>query len=106
MKGKGGKASEKKSENKKEKKGGKNAWALFLLILVGIVLGGFLGTFAGTLADKISFLKVLNAGQTFGLDKPLVLNFGILAITFAISVKITVASMIGVVLAIIIYRFV
>ena len=47
----------------------------------------------------------LNYGQTFGLDEPVVLNLGILVITFGLSVRITIASIIGMVLAIIIYRF-
>lgn len=81
--------------------GSKNSWALFLLILAGIVLGGFIGT----LAQDTGALSWLNYGQTFGLDDPVVLNLGILVITFGLSVRITIASIIGMVLAIIIYRF-
>lgn len=80
---------------------GKNSWALFLLILAGLVLGGFIGT----LTDGISVLNWLNYGQTFGLEKPIVLNLGLLVITFGLTIKITISSIIGVVLAIIIYRF-
>ena len=81
--------------------GNKNSWALFLLILAGIVLGGFIGM----LAQDTVALSWLNYGQTFGLDEPVVLNLGILVITFGLSVRITIASIIGMVLAIIIYRF-
>ena len=80
----------------------KNSWALFLLILAGLVLGGFIGT----LTDGISVLSWLNYGQTFGLEEPIVLNLGIVAITFALTIKITISSIIGIVLAIIIYRFI
>lgn len=80
--------------------GGKNSWALFLLILAGIVLGGFIGSLAG----NVSFLSWLNYGQSFGLDTPLILNMGILIITFGLSIKITIASIIGVIIGIIIYR--
>lgn len=80
--------------------GGKNAWALFLLILAGIVLGGFIGM----LSQKVSALSFLGYGQTFGLDDPIVLNLGILVVTFGLTIKITIASIIGVVIAIIIYR--
>ena len=65
---------------------GKNSWALFLLILAGLVLGGFIGT----LTDGISVLNWLNYGQTFGLEEPIVLNLGIVAITFALTIKITI----------------
>ena len=81
--------------------GSKNAWALFLLILAGIVLGGFIGM----LAEGTSALSWLNFGQTFGLDSPIVLNLGLLVITFGLNIKITIASIVGVIIAIIIYRF-
>ena len=70
--------------------GGKNSWALFLLLLTGIVLGGFIGM----LAEGVPALSWLGYGQTFGL-----------VITFGLTIKITIASIIGVVIAIIIYRF-
>ena len=81
--------------------GGKNTWALFLLILAGIVLGGFIGM----MTENVAALSWLGYGQTFGLDEPVVLNLGILVLTFGLKIKITIASIIGVVLAIIIYRF-
>ena len=80
--------------------GGKNPWALFLLILAGIVLGGFIGY----LAKDVSVLSWLNFGQEFGLDSPIKLNLGIMLITFGINIKITVASVIGVIIAIVVYR--
>lgn len=81
--------------------GSKNSWALLLMILAGIVLGGFIGM----LTENIPALGWLNYGQAFGLEQPLVLNLGILVITFALTIKITIASIIGMILAIIIYRF-
>ncbi len=78
----------------------KNFWILLLLLLSGIVLGGFIGA----MAEGISWLSWLNFGQSFGLDSPLVLNFGVLVITFGLSIKITMASILGVVVALIIYR--
>lgn len=82
--------------------GGKNSWALFLLMLAGIVLGGFIGTLT---ADMPGFAW-LNYGQSFGFDNPIVLNLGILVITFALNIKITIASIIGLVISAIIYRFI
>ena len=81
--------------------GGKNNWALFLLILAGIVLGGFIGM----LAEGVPALSWLGYGQSFGLDDPIVLNLGLLVITFGLTIKITIASIIGVVVSVIIYRF-
>ncbi len=79
----------------------KNFWILLLLLLAGIVLGGFLGE-----ATKgISPLSWLNFGQSFGLDTPLVLNLGVLVITFGLTIRITMASIIGVAIALLIYRY-
>ncbi len=81
--------------------GNKNTWALFLLLLSGIVLGGFIGM----LAEGSQAFSWLSFGQSFGLDQPIILNLGLLIITFGLSIKITIASIIGVVIAVIIYRF-
>ena len=77
---------------------GKNNWACFLMILAGIVIGGFIGSlFPNTF---------LNYGQSFGLSSPVVLDLGILVLTFGLTIRITVASIIGIVLAILIYRLI
>ena len=64
----------------------KNYWTLLLLVLAGIVLGGFIGE----LTSNVSFLSWLNYGQSFGLSDPLVLNLGILVLTFGLKIKITI----------------
>lgn len=80
---------------------GKNVWALLLMILAGVVLGGFIGQ----LATDIPVLNCLNYGQTFGLSTPMILDLGIFVLTFGLTIKITIAGLLGMVLAIIIYRF-
>ena len=80
----------------------KNFWILLIMLLTGIVLGGFIGQ----LAEGVSWLSWLNFGQSFGLDSPLVINFGILVITLGLTIKITMASIIGVAVALIIYRWI
>lgn len=82
--------------------GGKNNWALFLLLLSGIVLGGFIGD----IVAGIPGFGWLAYGQSFGLTSPIVLDLGILVLTFGLSIKITIASIIGVLLAILIYRLI
>lgn len=80
----------------------KNFWILLIMLLAGIVLGGFLGQ----MAQGISWLSWLNFGQSFGLDSPLVIDFGLLVITFGLTIKITMASIIGIAVALIIYRYI
>ena len=84
--------------------GSKNVWVLIILMLAGIVLGGFIGT----LTENMSGLSWLNYGQEFGLAKnsPLVLDLGIIVVTFALSIKITISSIIGLIVAAVVYRFI
>lgn len=79
---------------------GKNTWALFLLLLAGIVLGSFLAQ----LTEGVPSLSWLSFGKTFGLDSPIVLDLGILVLTFGLKIKFTIASILGIVIAGIIYR--
>lgn len=76
----------------------KNNWACFLLIMAGIVVGGFIGSLFPT--------TWLNYGQSFGLTQPLVLDLGILSITFGLSIRLTIAGILGIALAIVIYRLI
>lgn len=78
----------------------KNGWSLFLLLLTGIVLGGFIGW----LSKDVPYLSWLNFGQQFGVSEPFNLNLGILKVTFGFTIKITMSSIIGVILAIIAYK--
>ena len=78
----------------------KSSWTLLLLLLSGIVLGGFIGE----MASSVPGFGWLNYGEAFGLNNPLVLNFGILVITFGPTIRITMASIIGVIIAILVYR--
>ncbi len=78
----------------------KNGWVLLVMLLSGIVLGGFIGM----LTANVSGLSWLNYGQNFGLESPIVLDLGLLVLTFGLQIQISIASIIGVVLAIIIYR--
>ena len=78
----------------------KNIWLLIIFILSGLVVGGLIGE----LATKVDWLWWLSYGQTFGLSDPIVLDLSVVQITFALMFKISVASIIGMLLAIIIYR--
>ena len=73
-------------------------WVFVILVLIGFMLGGFIGTyFDGTF---------LNYGQTFGLSSPVVLNLGFFVITFGLQIQISIASVIGVIISLVLYRFI
>ena len=78
----------------------KNGWVLFLLLLVGIVLGSFIGY----LCRDVSFLSWLNYGIKFGFESPFVCDLGVLQLTFGLSLDINVASIFGVLIAILVYK--
>ena len=78
-----------------------NPIVLIIFLLCGLVIGGLIGA----LTKNVGWLSWMSYGQSFGLDSPIVLNLGILVITFGLSIKITIASIVGLILAGIVYRF-
>lgn len=78
----------------------KNIWILMVFILSGLVIGGLLGQ----LASGVDFLWWLSYGEEFGLSSPIVLDLSIVKLTFGLQLKINIASIIGVAIAIFIYR--
>lgn len=84
---------------------GKNNWALFLLILSGLVVGSFLGH----LIKDISALSWLNNGINFAIGDTntgdiIAIDLGVILVKFGVRIKITIASVIGAIAAIIIYK--
>ena len=75
-------------------------WICVLFILAGLVIGGLIGN----LASGIDFLWWLSYGQEFGLSSPLILDLGVIKLTFAIMFKINIASIVGVNISMFIYR--
>lgn len=73
-------------------------WVFLVVVLIGFMLGSFIGTYFSN--------TFLNYGQVFGLSSPLVLDLGFIILTFALQIHITIASVIGVIIALIIYRFI
>ena len=78
----------------------KNIWILLVFLLAGLVVGGLLGR----LASSVSWLWWLSYEQEFGLQTPLVLDLNVLKLTFGLLFKINIASIIGMVLSIFIYK--
>lgn len=73
-------------------------WTLILLVLVGFVIGRFIGTyFEGTWLDY---------GQAFGMTNPVELDMGFIVLTFGLKIKITISSVLGVILSLIVYKFI
>ena len=78
----------------------KGTWVAILFILAGLVIGGLLGDLAGS----VDWLWWLSFGKEFGLQNPIVLDLSVITITFGLMIKINIASIIGVIIALLIYR--
>ena len=73
---------------------------LVSFVVAGVVLGGFIGSALG----DISALSWLNYGSNFGLSHPLILDLGVLTLQFGLTIRFTIAGIIGIILAFLIYR--
>jgi len=80
-------------------------WVFLLLMLCGVVLGSWLGS----LTKDISWLSWLDYGLSFGIGTgdgggAFVANLGIIILTFGLTIKISIASILGVVAAFVVYK--
>ena len=73
-------------------------WTLVVLVLIGFVIGRFIGTYFDG--------SFLNYGQTFGLSSSIELNLGFIILTFGLKFQITIASVLGVIISLLIYKFI
>ena len=78
----------------------KNIWILMVFLLSGLVIGGLLGE----LASKVDWLWWLSYGESFGLATPIELDLNVITIAFGLMFRINIASIIGMAIAIFIYR--
>ena len=78
----------------------KNIWILLIFICCGLVIGGLLGQ----MASQVEWLNWLSYGQTFGLSEPLIIELNVIKLTFGLMLNINVASIIGMAIALLLYR--
>ena len=78
----------------------KNIWILIIFLLAGLVIGGLLGN----IAKNVDFWWWLSYGEQFGLTTPLTLDLSVITLTFGLTFKINIASIVGMAVAIFIYR--
>lgn len=71
-----------------------------ITIFAGIILGGYLGE----LALSVPALKFLAVGKELGLTSPLVLDLNIMKLTFAFTVKLNIAGILGFIAALFIVK--
>ena len=75
-------------------------WFNLLLVLIGVVVG----TFVGSICKDISYLAWLNYGTSFGMSSPLMLDLGVMNLTFGVSINLTLSVIIFIILSLVIGR--
>lgn len=70
-----------------------------LILLIGAVLGNLIAR----LSSGISYLSWLAFGDTFGVS-PFTVDLGVAELTFGLTFELSIAAIIGLILAIIICR--
>lgn len=75
-------------------------WLFLIFLFSGIIIGGLIGD----LAKSVPYLEWLGYGKSFGLTEPLKLDISVLQITFSIMFELNIASVIGILTSVLVYR--
>ena len=78
----------------------KNPYFVFF-IMIGAISGSCIGELLG---DNMVALKFLKSTYTIGTTNPMLIDFKVFAVTFGINFNINIMTIVGVILAIILYR--
>lgn len=79
----------------------KSAKEYGFIILLGAISGSFIGEFLGSTFPSLDFLGRI---YSIGLNTPVVVDLKVLQFTFGLSLGINLMSIIGVVLALVLYK--
>lgn len=76
----------------------RSPWILAILLLAGVILGSILGEVLG------KSLPILSIGRTIGFAQPVVLDLHVIALTLGLTIKLNLASILGMLLSLLLYR--
>ena len=78
----------------------KNSYFIFFMLL-GAISGSLIGELLGQNINALGFLKNT---YTIGMGTPMLIDLKVLSVTFGLNFNVNIMSIIGIVLAIILYR--
>jgi hypothetical protein len=82
-------------------RGNEKSGFLLFIVLLGAICGSFIGEILGSNIKALSFLKLT---YPIGTSSPFVLNLKVVQLTFGVNFYINILAIVGVVLAILLYR--
>ena len=77
---------------------------LLVILILGALIGSVIGEVIATLAPGGFLETIFSKGINPGIAPPLVLDLKVLTLTLGLTIKINLASLLGIVLALLIYR--
>ena len=77
---------------------------LLVIVILGALIGSVIGEVIGTLAPGGYLEKVFSKGVNPGITPPAILDLKVITLTFGLTIKINLASLLGIALALLIYR--
>jgi hypothetical protein len=77
---------------------------LLVIVILGALIGSVIGEVIAVLAPGGLLEKIFSRGVNPGISPPAVLDLKVLTLTFGLTVRINLASLLGIVLALLIYR--
>ena len=77
---------------------------LLVIVILGALIGSVIGEVITTLAPGGIIEKVFSKGVNPGITPPAILDLRVITLTFGLTMKINLASLLGIALALLIYR--
>jgi hypothetical protein len=77
---------------------------LLVIVILGALIGSVIGEVIAILAPGGYLEKVFSRGLNPGISPPAVLDLKVITLTFGLTLRINLASLLGIVLALLIYR--
>ncbi|HCJ57217.1 DUF4321 domain-containing protein [Lutispora sp.] len=76
---------------------GRNGWILLLILICGVVVGGFIGEILG------NYIPILKYGYNLGVS-PHTYDLRVIKLTFGLTFNINMFSILGIIIAILVFR--
>ena len=81
-----------------------SAVVLLVILILGALIGSVIGEVIGALAPGGYVAAIFAKGINPGITPPAVLDLKVLTLTFGVAMRINLASVLGIALALLIYR--